>query len=58
MPAKDHIASAVFTWSRECFGDTYGPGTGDVFWSNYYWVWIMVFQSNAPVCDGNGELIG
>lgn len=55
MPAKDHVASTVLKWSKDCFGTQYGPIWGDVFWSNYYLAWIMVFQSAGAVCDRNGE---
>lgn len=56
MPALDDGGFAnVFNYSQEAFGVHYGPGTGEVFFSTYYGVYMLIFTSDAPALDQNGE---
>ncbi|KAJ9148682.1 Amino acid permease [Pleurostoma richardsiae] len=54
MPAyNDGGAANVFSWSENPFGTPYGPGSGDIFYSQYYGTYILIFQSAAAAIDPN-----
>lgn len=58
MPAYDDGGKAnIFNWSEDEFGTQYGPGTGDLFFSQYYGRYLLLFMSDAPALDPNGKLI-
>ncbi|KAH8895323.1 hypothetical protein GQ53DRAFT_714945 [Thozetella sp. PMI_491] len=53
MPAYDDGgASNVFSWSHESLdGQQYGPGSGDIFYSPLYGVYILLFQPDDTAID-------
>lgn len=52
MPALDDKGVAnVLSYSQELFGKNYGPGTGDIFWSEVYKEYILLFQSAGAALD-------
>lgn len=58
MPEMDDGGVAnVFHYSQEAFGKHYGPGTGDVFWSNLYGQYILLFQNAAAAFDNSGKFL-
>jgi hypothetical protein len=56
MPTYDDGGAAnAFSWSENPFGTPYGPGSGDIFYSQYYGTYILIFQSAAAAIDPNGK---
>lgn len=53
IPAYDNADANTFSWSQNQFGTYYGPGYGDVFWSDISNTYVMLFQSGAPALDDN-----
>ncbi|EJD54806.1 hypothetical protein AURDEDRAFT_141506 [Auricularia subglabra TFB-10046 SS5] len=53
IPSVTDTRSTILKFNRDCFGESFGVVNGDVLWSPYYGLWLMVFQSFAPVCDDN-----
>jgi hypothetical protein len=56
VPAYDDGGEAnILTWSEDGFGTQYGPGTGDLFYSQHYGRYILMFTSDNPALDPNGK---
>ena len=55
IPAYDDPGSNIFSWSEDLLGTQFGPGTGDLFFSNYYGHYLLFFVSDAPALDPNGK---
>ncbi|KAJ1551990.1 hypothetical protein HK405_013136 [Cladochytrium tenue] len=55
MPAYDDGGrSNVFNYSQTAVnGVGYGPGTGDLFYSQYYGVYLLLFQADDAAIDNN-----
>ncbi|EFX01760.1 amino acid permease [Grosmannia clavigera kw1407] len=54
MPARDDNGAAnVLCYTQEIFGKHYGPGAGDIFWSDVYKEYILLFQSAGAALDDN-----
>lgn len=53
IPSVQDTKSTILNFNRDCFGEEFGVVNGDVIWSPYYGVWLMIFQSFAPVCDSH-----
>lgn len=54
-PALDDGGKAnVLNWSEDIFGSKYGPEYGDVFYSSFYGLYILIFQSSAAAIDASG----
>ncbi len=57
MPAYDDGGAAnVLKYSQNPFGTAFGPGSGDVFWSQVYGVYILLFQADDAALDNTGKL--
>ncbi|KAK3331505.1 hypothetical protein B0H66DRAFT_98761 [Apodospora peruviana] len=54
MPAyHDGGKSNVFNWTQEAFGKNFGPGYGEIFWSQVYQKYLLLFQSANAAGDNN-----
>ncbi|KAH8896556.1 hypothetical protein GQ53DRAFT_713297 [Thozetella sp. PMI_491] len=52
-PYDDGGKANVFNHSENFFGTLHGPGYGDIFYSQLYKAYIMLFQSENTVGDSN-----
>jgi hypothetical protein len=55
IPAYDEAGANILSWSEDMFGSQFGPGTGDLFFSNYYEHYLLIFISDALALDPNGK---
>ncbi|KAB5578152.1 hypothetical protein GE09DRAFT_1088687 [Coniochaeta sp. 2T2.1] len=56
VPAYNDSGKAnIFNWSERWNGVEYGPGAGDLFFSPDYGCHILLFMSDTPATDANGE---
>lgn len=53
MPAYANAAANAFSWSQNQFGTSYGPGYGEIFYSEISKTFVMLFQSAATALDDN-----
>ena len=55
IPAYDDASSNIFSWSEGLLGTQFGPGTGDLVFSDYYEHYLLFFVSDAAALDPTGE---
>ncbi|KAK0712567.1 hypothetical protein B0T26DRAFT_856723 [Lasiosphaeria miniovina] len=55
-PFADGGHSNILSWSWEGFGVKYGPGSGDLFYSQLYGQYVLLFMSGAPALDAHAYM--
>jgi hypothetical protein len=53
-PYDDDGAANILNYSQEFYGTLYGPGTGDLFFSSYLKMYVLLFQADNAAIDNHG----